>query len=650
LRRWSSIFDRTLATELIVGAAALALDAARVWQSLDEIAFDVISVASAPRVAHAPVVIVGIDEQSFAEVGARWPWSRAVHARLTRALTQAGASVIAFDVLFSEPADPAGDAAFARAIRASGRVLLAGDMVYRETEHYRGLQRVEPLARLREAGAATGISSIEVSRDQVVRAVPQDPDALWRVALERHGRVLDVPPGALIRYVEPSDLRQVSYYQALDPEQFLSPGVFKDKIVLVGLVLKTSPDPGQRYADTYATPFLRFTGLYSPGVEIHAHLVASAFAGHALVPLPRALVWALGALALALGAWTMRQWSALRCSLIAAGWVAALALAAWLAVERFDRWLAIALPAGVMIGLYLGRGATAYLDELRRKLEIRRAFSLYVAPEVVAEMATHPERLSLGGSRRELTLLFTDLAGFTSMSEGMAPEDVAAVINQYLTRMSAVVLAHGGTIDKFIGDAVMAFWGAPLEDRSHALHATQAAIAMQAEMARWRAELEAHGRPGVHMRVGVHTGVVVVGNMGSKDRLAYTAIGDAVNLAARLEPLNRFYGTEILLSGETATQVGGQVALREVDRVRVKGKQEAVAIYTPRGAVDLRGKDEEALAAYRAGDLARAEALWRAVLALSPADSVAAVYLERIAQLGGRVPPGWDAIFVLDQK
>jgi adenylate cyclase len=265
-------------------------------------------------------------------------------------------------------------------------------------------------------------------------------------------------------------------------------------------------------------------------------------------------------------------------------------------------------------------------------------------------MTAHPERLVLGGERRELTVMFTDLAGFTSIAEGMAPEEVAGILNEHLTRMTRVVLAHGGTIDKFIGDAVMAFWGAPLDDPGHARHAVEAAIEMQAEMERWRREAAGTIPEGIAMRVGINTGAVVVGNLGSKLRFDYTVIGDAVNLASRLESVNRIYGTGILLTESTATGLGGAIGLRHVDRVRVKGKRDPIEIFTPAGDGEPQG-GEEAIRAYRAADWDRAEALWRAMRERDPADGVAAAYLSRIEQYRREgVPAGWDGTFSLDSK
>jgi adenylate cyclase len=455
----------------------------------------------------------------------------------------------------------------------------------------------------------------------------------------------------MLRYSDGTDIGYASYYQALDPEAFLPEGIFRGRIALVGLKLKTSPDPSRRSADTYATPHLRFTQMYAPGVEIQSQFIAGAQAGRAIVPVAQGWVGALAALALVVGVAAMRQWRVGRCTLFAVAAAGAMVAIAFALFDRGQAWLPVSLPVGLVLGLYAGRGLTAYLDEVRRKLAIRRAFEFYVAPAVVSQMTSHPERLVLGGERKELTVMFTDLAGFTSISEGIAPEEVAHILNEHLTRMTRVVLDHGGTIDKFIGDSVMAFWGAPLDDPGHARHALEAAVEMQAEMERWRREAGERIPHGMSMRVGINTGAVVVGNLGSKLRFDYTVIGDAVNLASRLESVNRQYGTGILVAESTASAAGPGIRLRHVDRIRVKGKRDAIEVFTPAGNVDLDGADEEAIRAYRAADWDRAEASWRLVLDRLPGDGIALAYLDRVAaNRRDGVPPDWDGTFTLDSK
>jgi adenylate cyclase len=601
-------------------------------------------------------VVVGIDEPSFAEVGKSWPWPRALHARLIDEATRAGASVIAFDVLFSEATSPEDDAELARAIRASGRAVLAGDIDIQRTANFESVQRVEPLPEFRAAGAVTGLANVEVAGDQVVRRFPQDPEALWRVVLARHeerkGRRASEGsrpgPGALVRYSDGSDVLYVSYYQALEASTLLPPGALEGRIVLVGLALKTTPEVSSRRGpDTYATPFLRYSRQFTPGVEVHAQFVAAALAGRSLVPLSGAFPALVAAVVLGAGILFLCRWSVVRSTVLAAS-AGAATVAASFGLFQAGYWLPVSAALGALAALYVGRGATAYLDEARRRGEIRRAFEHYVSPAIVAEMTAHPGRLVLGGQRRTLTVMFTDLAGFTSMSEGIAPEAVAQILNEHLTLMTGIVLAHGGTIDKFIGDAVMAFWGAPIDDPAHAVHGVRAAIEMQAEMTRFRRE---PGRPELHMRIGLNTGPVVVGNLGSKDRFAYTVIGDAVNLAARLEPLNRLYGTPILLAGETAAAVGDAVRLRHVDRVKVKGRTQPVEIFTPENDAALVDKTEAAIALYRARDWDGAVRVWREIAELRPGDGLGAEYLGRIERHRRHgVAADWDGTFELDTK
>jgi adenylate cyclase len=646
---------RTCGVAILVGLAVLAMSVGGVWPILDDALFDSFTVLAAKGAREPPaVVVVGIDEPSFAEVGARWPWPRALHARLVEELARAGASVIAFDVLFSEAFDPEDDAELARAIRESGRVVLAGDIDIQRTAHFESVQRVEPAPVFRAAGAVTGLANVEVAGDQVVRRFPQDPEAMWRVVIERHeARQGRVPgsrpaPGALVRYSDGSDVLYVSYYQALEASKLLPPDTLAGRIVLVGLALKTTPEVAAgRGPDNYATPFLRYSKLFTPGVEVHAQFVAAALAGRSIVPLSRFFPALLVATVLGAGVLFLRRWSVVRSTGLVAT-AAAATVASSFALFEAGYWLPVSAVLGAVSALYLGRGATAYLDEVLRRREIRRAFEHYVSPAIVAEMTAHPGKLVLGGQRRTLTVMFTDLASFTSMSEDIAPEAVAQILNEHLTLMTRIVLAHSGTIDKFIGDAVMAFWGAPIDDPAHAVHGVRAAIEMQAEMERFRRE---PGRPELHMRIGLHTGSVVVGNLGSKDRFAYTVIGDAVNLAARLEPLNRLYGTPVLLSGDTAAAVGDAVLLRHVDRVRVKGRREAVEVYTPESDAAMVQKTEAAIALYRARDWEGAERAWREVAELRPRDGVASEYRGRIeTHRREGVGPDWDGTFVLDSK
>ena len=603
-------------------------------------------------------MIVGIDEPSFADLELQWPWPRSVHARLVSELHRAGASVIAFDVVFADPTAEDEDRAFAEAIRATGEVVLAGDLEYQQHEMFEQVIRVDPLGLFLDAGASTGIASVSVDADMVVRQLPSADKAFWREiirAWNRHGGAgstgnPDLPGGSLIRYLPPGDaFTYASYYQALDPENMLPPGFFQGKIVLVGLKLKATPEPGGG-ADLFATPFYGFGGWLSPGIELVAAELADGLMDRSI---QRAPVWAPPLLVLAmllLVAPAMRQWRPLRSGLR----LLILIVAVLATVTGLFAWRDYWFPAGTaLLALslyYLLRGAIAYVYERRRRRVIRRAFEHYVAPSVVKEILASSEQLELGGTRRRLTLMFTDLAGFTSLAERMEPEQVLEILNEHFSAMGAIIMESGGTIDKFIGDAVMAFWGAPLADEEQALHACQAAGEMQEAMQAHCASLRERNLPAISMRIGIHTGEAIVGNMGSAERFDYTAVGDSVNLAARMEGVNKYYGTEILISQDVVEELDGRLPAWPVDIIRVKGKSLPMEVYSFFADEALGGRVAAAVARFRQRDWPAALDAWRSLAAEPGCEKIAAIYVERTEQLIRQEPaPDWDGSFALEK-
>ena len=626
------------------------------WRLVELKGFDLLTVTGPLRPVESPVVIVGIDEPSFAELGLQWPWPRSLHARLIERLSRAGAAVVAFDVLFAEPSSPGDDAALAAAIRGAGNVVLMADETVDAGEHVVQRRRIEPLPMLTGTGAATtGIVRVPLDADGVIRRVPQGASTFWQEILAMHARRRGAPaaavPGEFIRFEPARSFAYASYYQALEPEQFLPRGFFTDRIVVVGLSVTASPDPGARQADMFATPLFLATGRLMPGPEVQANIVETARLGRAIAETPRAVTLAALALAGLLSAWSMRAWRPVRSAAAALALMAAAAGTAWGAFHGLDRWLpAVSVLAGTAL-LYVAEGGAAFLQEQALRRRIRQAFTHYVSPHLVDQMIAHPERLRLGGERRELTIVFSDLAGFTTIAERLSPEETVQLINRHLTDVADIVIRSGGTVDKFVGDGLMAFWGAPVDDPEHALHACEAAAAMQSAVQRLREELAGTGRPAIHMRVGIHTGSVVVGNMGSATRFDYTATGDDVNLASRLEGVNKLYGTGIVLSEATAERLRGRLGLRRLDRVRVKGKTQPVDIYTLETDPALAAVTEEAVAAYRAARWDEAEKLWRDALERRPDDRLAPIYLERIAAFRRSPPPAdWDGAVTLEQK
>ncbi len=636
-----------VAIALVTFAVFGALSTLDAWRRIEYKGFDFLTVLTAKGLSTLPITIVGIDEASFVQVGKQWPWPRRMHAQLIDQLNKAGALVIALDVQLGESSNPEDDQLLADAIQRAGNVVIASHMAYQEDKYVKQWIRIDPLDMFRAAGAGGGLANVSLESDLVVRRMPEGRDVFWREILARMDQLqpglIKQPPsqeGKFIGFTGPDHtFPYASYYQALNADKELPPDVFRDQIVLVGRDVKASPDVGAAQADTFGTPFTSWTGWLTPGPEIHANVMESAIIGNSKTALDWQWSLLLLMVAITFSSLLMRRWRPFRSAAVVVVLVIAIGAFDWWLFVHQSLWLPALAAVLSVATVYAALGARAFIAEQRQRRETRRAFSMYVSEEVVNAIMAHPEGLKLGGERRELTLLFTDLAGFTNFSEKLGPEQVTQLLNEHFSRATAIIKRHGGTVNRFIGDAIMAFWGAPLANEKHAINACLAARDMQLDMKELRASLMARGLPAVNMRVGLHTGVAVVGNLGATDRFDYTAIGDNVNLAARLEGVNKLYGTEILLSGTTASMLDGQLPLRLVDRVIVKGKSEAVEIYTISENAEINALSERACAAYRAQHWDESESLWRELLLIDPQDTVAQMYLERIAELRLDPPP-----------
>lgn len=641
---------------------ALAIGYTGLWRGLELKLYDQLVIATAPGQVDLPITIIGIDEASFAALRQQWPWPRSWHGRLLDHLREAGVAAIGFDVVFAEPSTPQEDRVFAEAIARSGNVVLAADLLYRETDGVRQWLRVEPDKALTDAGAVPGFASVQLDPDGVQRLVPQFRDAFWSQTLALFDRKypgvvaqMQASPDMRIRFLGgPHSFKYIPYYQILEPDKYLPEHwreYLKDNIVLIGRDLKATTEVGSAQADMFQTPFFARNQELMPGVEIHANLIANMVNGDTLHEAPDS--WSLGFwLGMAsLSLLTMRRWQPVMSGLIGLGLIGTAGAVAYVLFSRELIWLPAGQAALTVLLIYLAQGGVAYFIEQRQRRQIKQAFSMYVAPAVVEKMTEHPEQLKLGGERQELTLLFTDLAGFTTISEALGAEQVTQILNRHLSEMVEIVFRYHGTVDKFIGDAVMAFWGAPIADPEQSLHAVQAAVEMQQRIALMRQDLLAHGGPELRMRIGLHRGECIVGNMGGVGRFDYTAVGDTVNLASRLEGVNKVYGTGILISESVAKAVGDKLALRQVDTVRVKGKHLGVPIFTPCDDAQLKAMSESALAAYREGDWDACQGRWQAVLEAYPDDPVAHAFLARLQDMrAAGWPSAWDGITTLESK
>ena len=318
----------------------------------------------------------------------------------------------------------------------------------------------------------------------------------------------------------------------------------------------------------------------------------------------------------------------------------------------------LASPLLFMLVLFTLLILYGLLIESRGKRYLSQVFGQYIPPELVEEMNQEGGDISMEGDSREMTVLFSDVRGFTSISEGLSPQQLTHLMNEFLTPLTRDIHEHRGTIDKYMGDAVMAFWGAPLPDEDHALHAVEAAMAMVATMKRLQPEFRKKGWPPMQIGVGLNTGVMNVGNMGSEFRMAYTVLGDAVNLGSRLEALTKNYGVDILVS-EFTRDATPEIAFLELDRVRVKGKEKPVAIFEPLGRREnlsndlkpIRGRHKQALAYYRNQQWDAAEREFFSLSQSLPEKKVYQIYLERIAHFKENPPPAdWDGVFTYTTK
>jgi adenylate cyclase len=369
-----------------------------------------------------------------------------------------------------------------------------------------------------------------------------------------------------------------------DVKPMIDPAEFKDKIVFIGFA-------ASGLLDVFQTPY---GDDKTPGIHLHASMADSILANRFIRPgstTSRIAATLIVAIAIGLlSAFLPFAWAAGAAAGIVGGWV-------WIATAAFKDglWLNMLQPlASGGIALFAGT-AYQYFVEGREKRKMRRLFGRYVSRDVFAQLTAHPELAELGGKRREMTVLFSDIRGFTSVTEKGNPEELVAQLNEYFSRMVEIVFRHKGTVDKFVGDMVMALFGAPLDDHDHAENAVKAAVDMVHELGELNKGWAARGMAQLDIGVGINSGEMIAGNIGSSAIMSYTVIGDNVNLGSRLESLNKDYKTRIIMSDATRTRLTGSYETRSLGDVKVKGKSKAVAIYEIKVPAPLVSVEEQTL-------------------------------------------------------
>lgn len=641
---------RSLIAALALSALAITLPLNSHWRSLEYWVFDLWTQVAPHPVQTLPITLVTIDDLSLQQLRMRWPWSRRVHAHIIERLKALGAHLIVFDVLFSQATKSDEDQALAEAIRQAGNVILVAARRNQDTSYGTLTTRQEPLPLFQEAGAQIGLANLGFDTDLVVREVPEGREILWRQILNRLAQLVpDIDPevprreGAMIRFFGPArNFPEVPIFKVLDDPPSLSPDAFDGQVVLIGRVSRATVDLGSD-ADLFATPFTAHSGIMIPGVEIHATLLENGVRRLAITPFEPLSLWLLTILVGLAVSFVLPHLGIITGGLYAASLLAALWGASYGLFVTQARWLPVLALSTPPLLAFFGKFLFFVIQERRQKNAIRQMFALYVPPDVVQSLTAHPERLSLGGESRELSVLFTDLEGFTSHSETLGPRRIARLINLYLDAMTQVIFDHGGTVDKYIGDAIMAFWNAPLEIPNHPRQALAAALAMQQALPALNTRLQAEGLPAIAMRIGLHSGEAIVGNLGSTRRFSYTAVGDTVNLAARLEPLNKHFGTAVLVSEDTARCAGELIPLRILDRVRVRGRNRPLSVYTIAPDAAFAQRAGQAFAAYRERRWDEAQALLTEQLSDCPKDPASLALIARIESFRVTPPPEeWD--------
>jgi len=581
-------------------AAAVAaglLAATGVFERLELKALDLLFLLRGPHIPSPQIVIVGVDYESVQALGSSWPWPREYHARLLDRLREA--RTVGLDFLFTQPSDPRQDRLLAEAARSAGNVVWASHFSLIKEAQFAIESPIVPIAILRTASPGFGFVSLPLDRDGVVRRVAPmkiyHDQVFWSfglVVLERASsaplvmtprgmrRGMDGPmiPSDrdntfLINYVgPPRTFPQIPYHKVLRGE--VPPDTFRDKIVLVGAVSST-------LMDSFVTPF--FSPLYSnelmAGVEVHANAIDTVLTGRYLT---RAAPWINVALLLVLGgvvgaatAALRARWAVILCAVLGVGFAACVIglFQAW----RY--WLNIIAPVATIPLALACTGIYRFVREERLKAVARRSLERYVSVEVAREILERGDEVELGGIRRRITVAFCDIRGFTTLSEQSSPEEVVDLLNRFFTRISDPILRHGGTLDKYIGDAIMAFWGAPVARQDDPIRAVRCALDMLRESAAFSAELEAQGKAPLSVGIGINTGWAIVGNIGSPARMGYTAIGDTVNIASRLQDLTKEHRAELLISHTTFEEIDDLFEAERIGLVPVKGRTEPVGIY-----------------------------------------------------------------------
>jgi adenylate cyclase len=703
---------RNLGRGLAVGAGA-ALLAAALWlpgllDRFEATTFDLRArLLAGPGAATGQVATILLDQYSLSwaeKLGVGWPWPRSLYGMIADFCARGGAKALVFDVIYTEETneDVAQNEQFGDGIRNNDRVVAAmnlaragqgGDEAWpeglpRTPLAVRGLEKATlrgidfpraefPIAAVRDTAAFLANTNLPADTDGVYRreplfstfageVVPTEALAAWLLG---KGGSLAVAPGvltvggtrvpidgegrAILRYRGPT-LTHSNYTAAsiLNSEQQILEGIKPDidpaklggKYVLFGFTA-----PG--LFDLKPTPM----NESFPGVEVNATMLDNLLSGDFLAPLGLPVGLALLLVLSLLASMAVSGVSGAGRSVVVYLVFLPLAPALGIAAYALGTWLpVIPLELGVALAL-VGASLANYATEGRLKRIYRDTFKQYMSHEYIEQLVANPKLLRLGGERKELTIYFSDVQGFTSISERLSPEELTALLNDYLSAMTDIIQEEGGTIDKYEGDAIVAFWNAPLSLEDHAVRGVRAALRCQARLAGMRPALRARAGRDMHQRIGMNSGPAVVGNMGSAAHFNYTMLGDQVNLAARLEGVNKQFGTYTMISEALLERIDGAFPARELSRIAVVGREEPIRVYEPMLQAEYEARRNElaifakGLVHFYDGAFIEAQRVFSLIAATDPA---AAAYVRKCETLAAdpSVKKDWRGVWVMTEK
>jgi len=663
------------------------------------------------RKAGDDIIIFYIDQKSLDHYarneGISWPWPRGMYKPVIDFCVKGGARAVVFDMLFTETSSfgSEDDAEFASAVGNGANVFLA---FFASTKDAPGKKRYALLAE-KYALEVAGSGRLSLKEDRSVTlpvdellkvsrgagnvSADPDDDGVFRraplvsrfqgqsypflsfaasrfvlgdapvrydgnnltvggraIPVDEHGRMVIRYHGPTGTYASYSigDIIQSSVRLESDMRPLLDPSIVKDKVVVIGCSA-----PG--LMDLRVNPF---SSVY-PGAEVHATVIDNILRGDFLLRMSKGWVYftvILSAVIAGIIVYCVR--SVLAISLLIALMMLCFSLTVVLLFMR-GTWFDVVVPLFAIFSTFAVSNTVNYATEGKKKRQLKQMFSQYSSPAVVDELLKNPGKLKLGGERKELTVFFSDIAGFTTISESMAPEPLVDLLNEYLNEMSEVILSYDGTVDKYIGDAIMAVWGAPVDQPDHAVRACDAALDCRKRLRVFRDTLKARGLPDLNSRIGLSSGMMLVGNMGSKQRFDYTVIGDAVNLGSRLEGANKNYGTSLMINERTRELAGDAIVVRELDLLRVKGKNRPITVFelvAKAGEARFETTEKirlfhEGLALYRRMRWDEAFRAFQSVMTIDPDDGPAKIYIDRINEFRNNPPAeGWDGVYTLKTK